>query len=125
MPPMKPPMPAAVFASLLRHTGAGQRVAGDFERTYGPIKRRGEAAGQHDQLAARKAFPVWAKPEPYPQSHRRPAGRSTAGRRLQRDFCVDELKKIAAENLDAARRRLMDILCNYAGYRKVCAHPGV
>lgn len=27
-----------------------------FERTYGPIKRRGEAAGQHDQLAARKAF---------------------------------------------------------------------
>ena len=33
-------------------------------------------------------------------------------------FAWDELKKIAAENLDAARRRLMDILCNYAGYRK-------
>ncbi len=33
-------------------------------------------------------------------------------------FAWDELRKMADGNLDAARRRLMDILCNYAGYRR-------
>lgn len=33
-------------------------------------------------------------------------------------FAWEDLKALAADNLDAARRRLMDILCNYAGYRK-------
>ena len=90
-----------------------------FERTYGPIKRRGEAAGQHDQLAARKAFRSVG-----PSQNRTPAAPPPSGPEyLLVDgynviFAWDELKKIAAENLDAARRRLMDILCNYAGYRK-------
>lgn len=90
-----------------------------FERTYGPIKRRGEAAGQHDQLAARKAFRSVG-----PSQNRTPAAPPPSGPEyLLVDgynviFAWDELKKIAVENLDAARRRLMDILCNYAGYRK-------
>ncbi len=33
-------------------------------------------------------------------------------------FAWDELRKLADGSLDAARRRLMDILCNYAGYKK-------
>ena len=33
-------------------------------------------------------------------------------------FAWDELRKMADANLDAARRRLMDILCNYAGYKR-------
>ena len=33
-------------------------------------------------------------------------------------FAWEELNRIAQENLDGARRRLMDILCNYAGYRR-------
>ena len=33
-------------------------------------------------------------------------------------FAWDDLRKLADGNLDAARRRLMDILCNYAGYRR-------
>ena len=33
-------------------------------------------------------------------------------------FAGDDLRKLADGNLDAARRRLMDILCNYAGYRR-------
>ena len=33
-------------------------------------------------------------------------------------FAWDELKTIARENLDAARKALCDILCNYQGYRK-------
>ena len=33
-------------------------------------------------------------------------------------FAWDELKKAAAENLDAARKKLCDLLCNYQGYRR-------
>ena len=33
-------------------------------------------------------------------------------------FSWDELKALAAENLEAARGKLMDILCNYAAYRR-------
>ena len=33
-------------------------------------------------------------------------------------FAWDDLRAIAVDNLDAARRRLADILCNYAGYRR-------
>ena len=33
-------------------------------------------------------------------------------------FAWDELNALAKESLDAARRKLMDILCNYQGYQK-------
>ena len=33
-------------------------------------------------------------------------------------FAWDELKKLAADNMDSARGRLQDILSNYQGYRK-------
>ena len=33
-------------------------------------------------------------------------------------YAWEELRRLANDNLDAARRRLMDILCNYAGYRR-------
>ena len=33
-------------------------------------------------------------------------------------FAWDELKTLAAENLDGARDRLNDILCNYQGYQQ-------
>ena len=33
-------------------------------------------------------------------------------------FAWDELNALSKESLDAARHRLMDILCNYQGYQK-------
>lgn len=33
-------------------------------------------------------------------------------------FAWEELKELAKDNIDAARGRLMDILCNYQGYKK-------
>ena len=33
-------------------------------------------------------------------------------------FAWDELKKLSEENLDAARGKLADILCNYQGYKQ-------
>ena len=84
-----------------------------FERTYGPIRR--------DPLKAMR--PVKKRPAE-PAAPRTPAAPLPDGpEHLLVDgynviFAWEELKAIAADNLDAARRRLMDILCNYAGYRR-------
>ena len=85
-----------------------------FERTYGTVKRR-------------EFIP--------PKAPRRPIADTSEKKRqeLKRAFSGeeyllvdgyniiftwDELKKIAAENLDAARKQLCELLCNYQGYRK-------
>lgn len=34
-------------------------------------------------------------------------------------FAWDELRELAKDNIDAARNRLMDILCNYQGFKKM------
>ncbi len=83
-----------------------------FERTYGPVRRR-------DFLP--------------PKAPRRPAAEASASRRIPETpagpeyllvdgyniiFAWDELKAIARDNLDAARKALCDILCNYQGCRK-------
>ena len=85
-----------------------------FERTYGPVKQR--------------AF------QP-PKAPRRPVAESSeAEKRAIRQqfrgeeyllvdgyniiFAWDELKAIARENLDAARKQLCDLLCNYQGFKK-------
>ena len=80
-----------------------------FERTYGPIKR--------DPLAAFRPVQKTERPD----FRRRAVGNCpgvSAGGRLQHHLCVDELNALAKESLDAARRKLMDILCNYQGYQK-------
>ena len=88
-----------------------------FERTYGKIRRRGEN-GADAQKAARAALhTVPAAPAPVPKAP--PAGPDyllVDGYNVI--FAWDELRRLAEGSLDAARRRLMDILCNYAGYRR-------
>lgn len=76
--------------------------------------------GREDaRIAARRAFDSGK-----PAASRTPAAPPPAGPDyLLVDgynviFAWEDLKALAADNLDAARRRLMDILCNYAGYRK-------
>ena len=84
-----------------------------FERTYGPIRR--------DPRQAMR--PVKRRPQE-PAAHKTPAKPLPEGpEHLLVDgynviFAWDELKALAADNLDAARRKLMDILCNYAGYKR-------
>ena len=83
-----------------------------FERTYGPVKRR-------DFLP--------------PKAPRRPAAGEGAARPVRDQplgpesllvdgyniiFAWEELKAIAQDNLDAARKALCDLLCNYQGCRK-------
>lgn len=90
-----------------------------FERTYGKIKRRGQPAGNAEK-AARSAMHTQAAPAPAAAPAKAvPAGPDyllVDGYNVI--FSWDELHKLADTNLDAARRRLMDILCNYAGYKR-------
>ena len=87
-----------------------------FERTYGKIKHRGEN-GTDAKKAARAALhtapaaSVPAKPQPTGPDYLLVDGYNVI-------FAWDDLRRIAESNLDAARRRLMDILCNYAGYKR-------
>ena len=86
-----------------------------FERTYGKIRRRGEN-GADAQKAARAALhtvPARTPPRPQPTG---PDYLLVDGYNVI--FAWDELRRLAEGSLDAARRRLMDILCNYAGYRR-------
>ena len=87
-----------------------------FERTYGKIKHRGETGDA--KKAARAALHTApgaastpAKPVPTGPDYLLVDGYNVI-------FAWDALRKLADGNLDAARRRLMDILCNYAGYKR-------
>ena len=87
-----------------------------FERTYGKIKRRGETgdakkAARAALHTAPGAVSAPAKPVPTGPDYLLVDGYNVI-------FAWDALRKLADGNLDAARRRLMDILCNYAGYKR-------
>lgn len=97
-----------------------------FTRTFGEVKRRTGASDTnlgYERGTSEKSKSYASKlrrPEesPYP---RKPV--KTPEEYLIVDgynviFAWDELKAIAAENLDGARDRLNDILCNYQGYKQ-------
>ena len=85
-----------------------------FERTYGPVKRRAPDADvdpfRERERAAEKA--------------RRPVKSKLDGTEyLLVDgynviFSWPHLKELAEENVDAARAKLTNVLCNYRGYKK-------
>lgn len=80
-----------------------------FERTYGPIRtdKRQAFATAHREPTTPKTMP----------------DRFTGPEYLLVDgyniiFAWEELKALAKENLDGARQRLIQILCNYQGFRR-------
>ena len=81
-----------------------------FERTYGKIKRDERSAMRTEKN--RESVPK-TKAKPIPKG---PEYLLVDGYNII--FAWDELKKIAEDNLDAARSRLIDILCNYQGFRQ-------
>ena len=87
-----------------------------FERTYGPIQTRA-IQPRKDPSIVRKAEGSRKRelrPLPEVKEYLLVDGYNIL-------YAWDELKKLAQENLDAARQRLMDMLCNYQGYKKcVC-----
>ena len=96
-----------------------------FERTYGPIRKLGEAP------PAGRSVKGWKK------SRRDPLegyGKSSSDYKQKKTpdgekeyllvdgyniiFAWEDLKELAAVNIDGAREKLMDILCNYQGFKK-------
>ena len=84
-----------------------------FERTYGPVKRREfiqpkepKRAPASDEVQRRAIREQFSGPEYL----------LVDGYNII--FAWEELKAIARDNLDAARKALCDLLCNYQGYRK-------
>ncbi len=105
---------------------SGGRYIGDqelediFVRTYGPIKNRAQAVNIADARTVRAR-------EKEENREKNKDKRRAAGAPVKRSayllvdgyniiFAWPELKELAAENLDAARGRLLDILSNYAAY---------
>ena len=79
-----------------------------FERTYGAVRPRGFQS--RETLRPAETAQDWEELEP-------------ADNYLLVDgyniiFAWDELKALAQEDLDAARNRLINILCNYQGYKQ-------
>ena len=81
-----------------------------LQREFGPIRRAQYAA------PVRNAAPGADETERAELFHPRRERVIVDGYNVI--FAWDDLRKLADGNLDAARRRLMDILCNYAGYRR-------
>ena len=96
-----------------------------FERTFGKIKQsavRGDMGYEREQAKKRQENIEQAAKE-YRESH------SIKKEQKQKDhyvlvdgynviFAWEELKELAKDNLESARGRLMDILCNYQGFHK-------
>ena len=80
-----------------------------FERTYGPIKRDPLAAFRPVQKRERHDFAA-------EQWEIAPEYLLVDGYNII--FAWDELNALSKESLDAARHKLMDILCNYQGFQK-------
>ena len=80
-----------------------------FERTYGPIKRDPLAAFRPVQKRERPDFAA-------EQWEIAPEYLLVDGYNII--FAWDELNALAKDSLEAARHKLMDILCNYQGYQK-------
>ena len=99
-------------AAYAGSAGQDKELQAIFERTYGAVKRR-------DFLP-----PKPPRRPPAEEAARRPAAPPPAGPEyLLVDgyniiFAWDELKAVAGESLDAARKALCDLLCNYQGCRR-------
>lgn len=81
-----------------------------FERTYGPVTRKVSSYTVRKTATPQKKY---GKAKPLPQG---PEYLLVDGYNII--FAWDELKELAKSSLESARDRLIDILCNYRGFRQ-------
>lgn len=81
-----------------------------FIRTYGPIERRG--------FETRSAVNLKKEEKPYMYKKRKPVSEYLMVDGYNIIFAWEELKELAALDIAAARDKLIEILCNYQGYKK-------
>ncbi len=87
-----------------------------FERAFGPIKRRTDSSRQ---VYGSVAKPKEEKPYVAKWENRKPVKEYVLVDGYNVIFAWKDLSELAQANLEGARTKLMDILCNYQGYRKV------
>lgn len=95
----------------IRSIATDEELLRIFEQTYGPVKRV-----LHTALETRKKTVNEKKPKPV-KIIRGDEYLLIDGYNII--FAWDELKNLAKDNLDMARNRLIDIVCNYQGYKKI------
>ena len=83
-----------------------------FERTYGPVKQRTPQSGG----APRRTIMEPTEKRPIRPQPTGPEYLLVDGYNII--FAWDELKAVARDNLDAARKQLCDLLSNYQGFKK-------
>ena len=106
----EPAQRASAYRSML---ASDKELMAIFERTYGPVRRDPVQA----MRPAKRPESVGAYRRPSKQRPDGPEHLLVDGYNVI--FSWDSLREIAEDNMDAARQRLMDILCNYAGYRQI------
>lgn len=82
-----------------------------FTRTYGPVKQKHTAFREQTK-------PVKSETQKRTYEIPEPVEKYLLVDGYNIIFAWEELKELAAAHLGAARQKLMDILCNYQGYRK-------
>lgn len=90
-----------------------------FEQTYGPIKSRSENPAQNhftftesaDKIAENKKYKRTQEPRYEGTEYLLVDGYNVV-------FSWDSLREMSKNNIDGARNKLINILCNYQGYRK-------
>ncbi len=102
------PRRAADYARLL---ATDEELLKIFERTYGPVKSRLTAMEPAKKRDPEKKKPYRAAPLPEGPEYLLVDGYNII-------FAWDDLAALARRDLHAARRQLMDVLCNYQGYRQ-------
>ena len=88
-----------------------KELAAIFERTYGPIKRKEYLFRRAPQLERQDTGRREIRPRELGEEYLLVDGYNII-------FAWEDLKAVAKDNLDAARQLLMDLLCNYQGFRK-------
>lgn len=81
-----------------------------FESTYGPIKQKSPEVLYTKKTSAQKVKYPKARPIPTGPEYLLVDGYNII-------FAWEELKALSKDNLDHARTALIDILCNYQGYK--------
>ena len=106
------PLSAAEYKKRQSDYWAGEKELEDiFTRTYGSVKRELPVTRKTVTAPQREPYYVSAGKKKHDQEYLLVDGYNII-------FAWEELKALAEINIDSARDRLKDILCNYQGYKK-------
>lgn len=85
-----------------------------FERTYGPVKKEGKERNPYKKR--KNTLEISYSPRKNQKIEPKEKYLLVDGYNII--FAWPQLKELAKDNLESARGRLLDILCNYQGYKK-------